>query len=461
MHSRTLVALTGALFITLSGCTAARTSPDPELDASVAVGVPEAIRFQTQRGPLDVTPTGAAGTLTFPEVVRLALETSPGIQAALSRVRIAQAEAEQARLLPNPVVNVALRFPEGGGKPVIETGLAAELIALLRRPGLTRAADNRLRAASAEAVKTVLDTVAEAQERYIAVQAVDAELAVLAERREFVNRLLDLARARLDAGEATRLDVLTVESQRVELETELAEKELQRREQRLSLSRLIGQPSGEATWKVEPWQPWPRAGLAESLWVETALKNRPEVQAQRFELAALGADLSAARLAPLADSGLGVDAERDGEWSVGPAVSLPIPIFDTGAAQRDRARASIIEARHRLTETERQIIEEARRAYATLSASNDNLRRIRTELIPVQERRREQAEAQYRGGEADVTSLLIAEQELRAARARLIEVEQRAATSLIRLERAAGGAGVAASLHGPTTSPTTQSTKKD
>jgi len=53
--------------------------------------------------PLD--DTALAGTLTPEAAVRLALAHDPRIQAALANVRVAEADANQARLLPNPIPN--------------------------------------------------------------------------------------------------------------------------------------------------------------------------------------------------------------------------------------------------------------------------------------------------------------------------------------------------------------------
>ncbi len=52
-----------------------------------------------------------------------------------------------------------------------------------------------------------------------------------------------------------------------------------------------------------------------------------------------------------------------------------------------------------------------------------------------------------------MTSLFLAEQDLRVAQAQLIEVERQAANALVRLERAVGGPGVAASMANSTTPP--------
>lgn len=429
--------------INLSGCAGSRPDPMTEAAVSAAVGLGQPIEFRTEAGLLD-EPSQARDDLTLVDAVRRAATTSPGLQAALARVRIAMAEADQARLLPNPVLDFVLRW--GPGKPQIEVSLAQDLIQMFKIPRQASAADNRLRQAASDAVTVALDTVAEVQERYVAVQTLESLVPVLAERRGLLDKLVATARARLEAQEGTRSDLTTLEAQRVELDVDIAEAKRQLTEERLRLARLIGEPSGSASWRVDSWTAPALASSLESHWVEAALQHRPEVQSVAWMLAALGDDEALARLLPWEGLGVGVDAQRDPDWTVGPSVSTPIPIFDMGQAGRARVTAEQIEARHNLTLAKRKVVEEVRVAFQSLDASADNLKRIQSELIPLQQQRRQQAEDAYRAGQTDVTALFLAEQDLRAARAKAIEVEQQMSISLIRLQRAVGGPGVAASV---------------
>src|SRR5687768_2901347 len=122
-------------------------------------GLAEPIRFIGDEMPIDVD-ADPAGVLTMKATVRRALRSSSTIQIAIADVRAALADAKQARLIPNPVIDVTLRFPEGGGKTIIEASLTADLLSLLSRRRQISAADNRLRAASADALAAVLDELA-------------------------------------------------------------------------------------------------------------------------------------------------------------------------------------------------------------------------------------------------------------------------------------------------------------
>ena len=429
------------------GCAAVpRDEADPGRAVAEATGIGAPVQFIAvgpEGGPID-EPDAAGPSLSLPEALRRAVTTDPGLQAAMARVRAAAADSDQARLVPNPVLNVVLRW--GGGPPQIEASLAQDFIAVLQIPRRASAADNRLRAAAAAAVTGALDVAADVQERYASAQASAALVPLFRERLALLEKLAVTAAARLDAGEGTRGDITTLRAQRVELELEIDIAQLAERENRLRLARLIGEPGSGAAWTLDPWSSPERGTLIEQSWIEAGLQHRPEIQEQVWRLRALGDDAAVASLLPWDGAAAGVDAQRDDGWAVGPSVSSPLPVFDSGSARGDRLTAEQMEARHHLTLLKRTVVEEVRLAFESLNASAANVSRIRRDLLPLQTQRRQLAEDAYRAGQSDVTSLYLAEHDLRLAQTRAIEVERQAAGAMVRLCRAAGGAGVAASL---------------
>lgn len=438
--NRGRIACAAALVASLTACQVAPVDPGAEDSITRAAGLHELVTFRVDGGPVDEL-ASVGNSLSLTEAIRRAVMTDPGLQAALARVRIALADADQARLLPNPILDFVLRW--GPGKPVIEAALTQDLIEALQIPRRSSAADNRLRMAAADAIIVALDLVAEVQERYTAAQAEEALVPVLEDRLELMDRLAGVARTRLESGEGVRGDVTTADAQRVELEIEITEAGLRLRDERLRLARLIGEPSSAALWTLEPLAPSQVQSMEEDVWIAMAMAHRPEIQAVAWRLAALGDDYALTKLLSWEGAGAGIEVERDGDWFAGPAISTPIPIFDTGDARRRRVVAEQIEARHDLTDAQRRVLEEVRLALQSLAASTATLQRIRGELIPLQEQRRQQAEDAYRAGQTDVTALFLAEQDLGAARVRAIETERLTTLSLIRLQRAVGGPGVA------------------
>jgi cobalt-zinc-cadmium efflux system outer membrane protein len=434
-------------FATLSACgSLPAISVEPESAIAAAMRLPGAVEFRVvgpEGGALD-DPDPVLGVLHLDDAVRRAVTSDPGLQAALARVRVAMAEADQARLLPNPVLSVVFRA--GSGNPQIEASLVQGFVQALQRPTRAGAADSRLRAVAADAVVVALDVISDVQESYVDAQSSAALVPIFEERLRLLEQLVFTARARLDAGEGTRGDVVTLDAQRVELLVSIDRARMEERTNRLRLARLIGQPSSEATWSLDPWSSPSTRQRSEREWTDTALFSRPEIQSLAWRLRALGDEEGLLRLLPWEGASAGVEAQKDGGWQLGPSLSAPLPILDGGSARRARNVAEQLETRHELTLVKRRVVQEVRIAYQALSASAKNLGRIRDELIPLQQQRRQLAEDAYRAGQTDVTPLFLAEQDLRIARLQEVEVEAQAARALVRLQRAVGGPGVAERL---------------
>ena len=427
-----------ALPVVLAACRIAAPRVSPEEDIALATGVADAVSFRVQGGPIDED--GAeTPTLALADALRKALATDPGLQAALARVRVAQAEAELAGLLPNPILDLVLRFPEGGGEANLEAGLGADLLAILQRPRRASAAGHRLQRESALALAAALDLLADVQERYAEVQALEELVLVLERRSESFERLREVAQARLELGEGTQHEVTTLDSERTELAVEVAQRRRELRVARLALARRIGEPSSAAAWRLDPWSAPAGVPADEQPWMDAALTARPEILAIEWEIRARADDEVLAGRAVFEGASVGLDAERDGNWSAGPGFATPIPLFDGGGARRERARALTAEERHRLTEARRGVVEQTRTALVGLVGAQADLERVVRDLVPLQQSRRDQIEEAYRVGHVDVTALLLADQALQGALARRIGLEREVSSALYRLQRAVGG----------------------
>lgn len=434
--------LTAFAIVPLSGCTSAR--PDLRVEDSITqaslLDVP--LTFRVEGAPVD-EPFDQE-TLSFADATRLAITTDTGLQASLAKVRIAMADADQSRLLPNPVLNFVLRW--GPGSPQIEVSLAQNLIQVLQLERQASAADNRMREVAADALAEALDIVSEVQERYLAAQAMDRRVPALMQQAALIDQLSGIAESRFELGEGTRSDLTTLQAQKVQLENEIATAVENQRVQRVRLARLIGEPSSSAEWALDDWFAPETVVLSERVWIETALVHRPEVQSMNWKLAALGDDYALTRLMPWEGAELGMDAQSDSDWFAGPAISTPIPLFDQGKARKARVNSEIIEARHKLTSSMREIVEEVRLSYLNLSANSAQLDRVRGKLIPLLRERLEQSERAYSAGLVSITEPFLAEQDLREMEMHAIEMERQVSVSLVRLQRSVGGPAVAASI---------------
>lgn len=435
---RSTVGRVGVTAALLSAC----ASPLPDVDAvrsaAVAVGIADAIVFRTDAEPIDARPPEAA-SLTVADAVRTALQHDPRLQEALAVARAALADARQARRWPNPVLDVVFRFPEGGGKAEIDAGLTAGLLAILQIPTRASAADHRLEAACAMAAAMAIEVVADVQATYARVQALDAGAPLLEAQVLAAQRLVALGRARLAAGYGTQLDVAELDALRIRLELDAVGLGRERIAERLRLLRLLGAPSTSAPVALVPWEEPRTLAVPEERLLAVAVQRRPDLAAAKAEIQALGDDLELAGLSWLAGAGLGAGAEREGAWAAGPALAMPIPLFDGGGARQQAVSAELLAARHRATGRGREVVTATRAALAAGRAADVALVRVRQDLLPLQQRRRELAEAAWRAGMADVSAMLRAEQELRAAERDQLLLQRDLWLARIELERAVGG----------------------
>jgi outer membrane protein TolC len=181
----------------------------------------------------------------------------------------------------------------------------------------------------------------------------------------------------------------------------------------------------------------------EPAWIEAALDNRPEICSRVWELRALGDDLNAAAFAPLAGGELGAHSEHDPEWRIGPTWTIPLPIFDWGQASQAKIEAQRIAARHDLLEQQREIIQDVRSAYAAYLHARESLSDLENQLLPLQQRQIELARVAYQAGETDLTTLLQGETDMQLTLSKNIELREKLLVAQLKLQRAAGGAGVA------------------
>ncbi|MBI1850533.1 MAG: TolC family protein [Planctomycetes bacterium] len=436
--------VSASLLLALMSCQS--VGPRSAVYESGALGdVGKAIVFHSESGPID-TPMALSESLTLGDVVQRTLATDPSIQAALARVRVAEAEADQARLLPNPILSFFLHFPQNGVAAPIEVAINEDLFSILQRSGRIDAADDRLRQSTAEALGVVLDVLLDVQSRFVRLQAIEGRLSALENRATVLANLLDVARARLSKGEGTTLAVTTLETETVELRSEATELRSEREDQRLILVRQMGNPAGRTDWRQASWKPPDAAPVAEQAWIEAALERRPEIQARRWQLAALGDELGLARRSTLAGMAVGADVQWDDGWSQGPSAALPLPIFDFGGPRRAAAEARVVEARHLLLDAQRLAVQEVRRTLAAFAAARALQEDVQVNLMALQQKRRSEAEAAFRNGQSDITAVFLADRDIQTTQIRIAELERRTAEAYLRLVRTVGGPGVVANV---------------
>ena len=274
-------------------------------------------------------------------------------------------------------------------------------------------------------------------------------------RRRSWSRLLDLGRARLDAGEASPLEVIGFEARAASLRAEVSAQRYERDASRITLTRLLGRPSAALGFALEASEVGAIAG-DEAAWLRLAAHQRPELAAAVQELRALGDEVTLAGWSVFDGLEAGVATETEGTTSLGPAIGGPIPLFDFGSQRRAAARAEVLAARHRLLGLQRGVVEEVRRAHAAATNAAEVVTATEGRVLPLARERVEQTRTSFEAGFADVNDVLLAKSDLLDAESRLVDARLRERLAAADLRRAAGGVlpGDARSEPDPVAEPT-------
>ncbi|HEX6904778.1 MAG TPA: TolC family protein [Thermoanaerobaculia bacterium] len=382
----------------------------------------------------------AAPTLTFQEALRRALEANPNTARARSDVSVAEAQLRQLRsaILPRVELNGSatrnsdeVTFDANGFEATIlpendwryDVTLSQPIYAGGRELKALR--QGRLNTSSAQqgVVQSEEQVLLGTATFYLAVVQGDELLAVERQNLELAERRRAQAQAFYEAGEVTRVDVLSADA-----DTKAAQRAIASAEQvrgtavsRLREALALDLAPGGSFQVQDPKLTFPRLPDAETL-VREAQANRPEVrqaeltvEINRLEVA----KQKAARLPTVRgelsffNQASNFPAERYGAFTV----NLTLPIWDSGeiasrvrTAEERRRQAEIT-----LEENKRAVREDVLEALLDLQTAETSLALARDQLAAAEAEHQQTFEL-YRAQEATSLDLQAAESSLVAAR---------------------------------------------
>jgi multidrug efflux pump len=305
----------------------------------------------------------------------------------------------------------------------------------------------------AEALRrdVIVSLLAEVARNYFELRGAQNQLSVARQNAENQRQVLELARALLNAGRGTELDVSRAEAQ---LNSTLAtipllETAMTRAIYRLGV--LIGQPPTALVEELT--MPMPLPGLPKLVAIgqpADLLRRRPDIRAAERSLAAATARVGVAtadlfpRVTLLGSIGLqagsflNIGTGGSDTFSIGPNIFWAA--FDLG---RVRARIQAADARTEaaLAQYEQQVLlalEETENSLVDFNRQQVRRNFLRT-AARASERAAALARLRYQTGVTDFLTVLDAERTLLEAQDRLADSETRTATALIAVYKALGG----------------------
>jgi cobalt-zinc-cadmium efflux system outer membrane protein len=350
------------------------------------------------------------GELTADRAVEIALARNRDLLAAMEEMGVARADLIEASTIRNPVFDGEVRFP---GRP-FEIGITQTLIDLFRLRNRRALGQAGFEAARLRVAGAVIGFAGEARADYYILQAAQQALAQQRTIADGAQATAELALRQHEAGNISDLDLENEQARYERAKLDLARVELDEIQAR---ERLLADLGALDTLPLTlPPQTMPSEGDME--------RSKEEVEAAlpgRLDLALARAEIETARRAlPLAGSGawdelaVGAHHEREpeGEGTTGPALTLPIPIFDRGLAGRTRAAASLRGAEQRLHSLTVTARSEARAAHERLLGARARADYLRTVVVPRRQRILNLTQLEYNAMLLGAFDLIRARQEL-------------------------------------------------
>jgi cobalt-zinc-cadmium efflux system outer membrane protein len=351
-----------------------------------------------------------AKELTADAAVQVALLNNRDLQATYEDLDIAQADLVRAGLLRNPVFSGELRFDTAGGGTGIVLDVTQEFLSLFTMPLRRAKAGAAFEAAKARVTRAAVETAFETRAAFYDFQAAEEVRNLRATIVEVTAASTELAQRIYDAGNTRELDLLGEQAmhEQAKLDSDLATNSAAQARERLNV--LMGVWGPDTGWAAAARLP----SIPDADEDAESLERR--VVAQSLELAEARAQIDqaavAARLArPLvwlegSEVGAAAERETEGGWSVGPSVSVPIPIFDSGGAAAGESAARLRQAAHRYYAAAVRVRASARAAAAALKSARARVLQHTTVLLPLHARLVESAQLQYNAMQISPLQLL-------------------------------------------------------
>lgn len=293
-------------------------------------------------------PLQPPAALTLDHAVRLVLEHGATADEVAAGLRSADADVDIARLRPNPTLDIEAENFDGDG--VYSDGALRETTYALAMPlelGGKRAARVRVAeaeriAAGADANSTRADAVLQLTELFVEAVASERRANLARSRTILADASRNAAQARIRAGKASPLEEQRAEVVRLNAEVEAGRAAREAQLARTVLARLTGVP--ETVPLTAAWF---------DSTDETAVVGDftpPSLAQANAAIAAADARVDAARRERIPTVTLSAGVRRFAEVNDSAAMvalSVPIPVLDTGRAALAKAQAELDRAQAR------------------------------------------------------------------------------------------------------------------
>ena len=428
----------------IAGC--ASVDPNPAFqDLANMVHTRTGKRVQWNRGSAEDAAAQAAVAsllrrpLTADSAVQVALLNNHNLQATYEELGVAQADLVEAGLLKNPIFTFERRFPG----QALEMDLLKEFIDLFLLPMRKRIAAAQFEAAKLRVGHEILSVAGEVRAAFYEHQGGQQLVDLRRTVADATERSAETALRIHEAGNLRDLDLANEQAAHAQAQIELSKAQGEAARSREKLNKLMGAFGAQTNWTIGSRLPeLPGREVPMSQLESRALQQRLDLTATRQEFMAEARGLGLARADAIlqqAEIGAHYEREKTGEYSVGPSVNLPLPIFNQGQPAFAKANAKLRQAQQRYLALAADIRSDVRAARDRILLARQQVEYFKSTALPMRKRVTEESQLQYNAMQISPFELLQAKQEEVKMGADYVEALRDYWVARAELEKSVGG----------------------
>lgn len=338
--------------------------------------------------------------LSQENAVSLALVNNPDLFAYYQNLELGYAGLIEAGLRQNPVVSMSTRAPNEPGYKLNKLFDTAEsFLDYFLIPLRTRAAEADIHVIEAQIKQKVFDLIKDVQIHWLHVKMMELQLDLEAKRVELKEIAAGLAELQKKAGNSSSL---FAREKKIQLEEaierfkSLVAESAAAKEQ---LNRSLGLFGNEACWHIAGAIDWKIDPLLPdvSFMEETALENRPDIEAIRQEIDAIAKQADLKQWWTYSNLKVGISSERqpEGLITTGPAIEFEVPIYNFGQGEMKKFDALLKQARERLLSKATNTCSEVREFSEAAQIYRAQLEDLELKILPDFAKQVADAQAHY------------------------------------------------------------------
>jgi cobalt-zinc-cadmium efflux system outer membrane protein len=262
---------------------------------------------------------------------------------------------------------------------------------------------------------------------------------------EYYDKIIEISRARFNAGDIAQVDLDRIELQRVQYESELQTALVNLRTSKIELLQYLNSRTPVDQFDVAgPFDFSPGLNDLEQF-RQTALDNRPDLRAAIEQIEQSRAAHKLANANGSADPTLAAQWTHDGSYNnpnavnaLGLSVNIPLRIFDRNQGEKKRTQIDIDKSRQLTDQARAQVFGDVDSSYAQVDHNITLLKPYKAQYLQQSTRIRDTVTYAYQHGGASLTDFLNAQSEYRTVQLAYLQLIGAYLTAASQLNLAVG-----------------------